>query len=118
MRCRRNQIPGKHSLSLTTKNIYLCGADRIKCRGGKSSVDDEKQLSCAQKKKSNTGKGQGKPVDEQKSEVSAQKLSSQRLQRLFPILHEKGSFYSRTAIRSKQTDYANFQKKKKRVYTI
>ena len=54
----------------------------------------------------------------QKSEVCAQKLSSQRLQRLFPILHEKGSFYSRTAIRSKQTDYANFQKKKKRVYTI
>ena len=71
------------------------------------------------------------------------KPSSQRLQRLFPILHEKGSFYSRTAIRlashagvreeipaplktpaweatirSKQTDYANFQKKKKRVYTI
>ena len=36
----------------------------------------------------------------QKSEVSAQKLSSQRLQRLFPILHEKGNFYSRTAIRS------------------
>ena len=30
------------------------------------------------------------------------KLSSQRLQRLFPILHEKGNFYSRTAIRSKQ----------------
>ena len=30
----------------------------------------------------------------------------------------KGSLYSRTAIRSKQTDYANFQKKKKRVYTI
>ena len=54
----------------------------------------------------------------QKSEVSEQKLSSQRLQRLFPILHEKGSFYSQTAIRSKQTDYANFQKKKKRVYTI
>ena len=54
----------------------------------------------------------------QKSEVSAQKLSSQRFQRLFPILTEKGSFYSRTAIRSKQTDYANFQKKKKRVYTI
>ena len=27
----------------------------------------------------------------QKSEMSAQKLSSQRLQRLFPILHEKGS---------------------------
>ena len=53
----------------------------------------------------------------QKSEVSAQKLSSQRLQRLFPILHEKGSFYSRTAIRSKQTNYANFQKKKKRVYS-
>ena len=49
----------------------------------------------------------------QKSEVSAQKLSSQRLQRLFPILHEKGSSYSRTAIRSKQTDYANFQKQKK-----
>ena len=45
----------------------------------------------------------------QKSEVSAQKLSAQRLQQLFPILHEKGSFYSRTAIRSKQTDYANFQ---------
>ena len=39
----------------------------------------------------------------QKSEVSAQKLSSQRLQRLFPILHEKGSFYSQTAIRTKQT---------------
>ena len=54
----------------------------------------------------------------QKSEVSALKLFSQRLQRLFPILYEKGSFYSRTAIRSKQTDYANFQKKKKRVYTI
>ena len=54
----------------------------------------------------------------QKSEVSVQKLSSQRLQRLFPILHKKGSFYSRTSIRSKQTDYANFQKKKKRVYTI
>ena len=49
----------------------------------------------------------------QKSEVSAQKLSSQRLQRLFPILHEKGSSYSRTAIRLKQTDYANFQKQKK-----
>ena len=48
-----------------------------------------------------------------KSEVSAQKLSSQRRQQLFPILHKKGSFYSRTAIRSKQTDYANFQKKKK-----
>ena len=54
----------------------------------------------------------------QKSEVSAQKLSSQQLQRLFPILHEKGSFYSRKEIRSKQTDYANFQKKKKGVYTI
>ena len=49
MRCRRNQIPGKHSLSLTTKNIYLCGADRIKCRGGKSSFEDEEQLRCAQK---------------------------------------------------------------------
>ena len=46
------------------------------------------------------------------------KPSSPRLQQLLPILHEKGSFYSRTAIRSKQTDYANFQKKKKRVYTI
>ena len=48
-------------LSLTTKNIYLCGADRIKCRGGKSSVDNEEQL-CT--KKSNAGKG-GKPVDEE-----------------------------------------------------
>ena len=46
----------------------------------------------------------------QKSEVSAQKLSSQRLQRLFPILHEKGSFYSRTAIRSKQTIMLTFNK--------
>ena len=64
MRCRRNQIPGKHSLSLTMKNIYLCGADRIKCRGCKSLVDDEEQLRGAQNK-SNAGKGQGKPVDEE-----------------------------------------------------
>ena len=36
----------------------------------------------------------------QKSEVSAAKnYLSQRLQRLFPIVLEKGSFYSRTAIR-------------------
>ena len=48
MRCRRNQIPGKHSLSLTMKNIYLCGVDRIKCRGCKSLVDDEEQLRGAQ----------------------------------------------------------------------
>ena len=47
----------------------------------------------------------------QKSEVSAQKnFLSQRLQRLFPILHEKGSFYSRTAIRSKQTIMLTFNK--------
>ena len=38
------------------------------------------------------------------------KLSSQRLQRLFPILHKKGSFYSRTAIRSKQTIMLTFNK--------
>ena len=49
MWCRRNQIPGKHSPSLTTKNIYLCGADRIKCPGSQSSVDDEEQLRCAEK---------------------------------------------------------------------
>ena len=47
----------------------------------------------------------------QKSEVSVQKnLSSQRLQRLFPILHEKGSFYSRTAIRSTLTIMLTFNK--------
>ena len=64
MRCRRNQIPRKHSLSLTMKNIYLCGADRIKCRGCKSLVDDQEQLRGAQNK-SNARKGQGKPVDEE-----------------------------------------------------
>ena len=64
MRCRRNQIPGKQSLSLTIKNIYLCGADGIKCRGGKSLVHDEEQLHGAQNK-SNAGKGKGKPVDEE-----------------------------------------------------
>ena len=35
-------------------------------------------------------------------------LSSLRLQRLFPILHGKGSVYSRTAIRSKQTIMLTF----------
>ena len=40
---------GRHSLSLTIKNIYLCGGVRIKCREGKSLVDDEEQSRGAQK---------------------------------------------------------------------
>ena len=46
---RRNQMRGRNSLSLAIKNTYLCGGVRIKCREGKSLVDDEEQSRGAQK---------------------------------------------------------------------
>ena len=49
----------------------------------------------------------------QKSEVSWQKLSSQWLQRLFPILHEKGAFIHEQRSDRSRPIMRTFKKRKK-----
>ena len=43
MRCRRNKIPGRHSLSLMVKNKYAVQKMKI-ARKEQSILDDEEQI--------------------------------------------------------------------------